>query len=75
MKLYHASTCIIESPDVYHSRDLLDFGKGFYLTKLRSLLVTMKNGWISCLYADWENKLNQEIIDKHLRFIKAEEIK
>lgn len=34
MKLYHASKCIIKSPDIYHSRDLLDFGKGFYLTTL-----------------------------------------
>lgn len=34
MKLYHASTCIIELPDIYHSRELLDFGKGFYLTNL-----------------------------------------
>lgn len=34
MKLYHASNCIIDTPDVYHSRDLLDFGKGFYLTSL-----------------------------------------
>ena len=35
MKLYHASNCIIDTPDVYHSRDLLDFGKGFYLTTIR----------------------------------------
>lgn len=34
MKLYHASNYIIESPDVHHSRELLDFGKGFYLTAL-----------------------------------------
>ena len=34
MKVYHASKFIIELPDVYHSRDLLDFGKGFYLTSL-----------------------------------------
>lgn len=34
MKLYHASNCIVNSPDVYHSRELLDFGKGFYLTSL-----------------------------------------
>lgn len=32
MILYHASDCIIKIPDVHHSRDLLDFGKGFYLT-------------------------------------------
>ncbi len=35
MKLYHASSLIIEKPDVYHSRAHLDFGKGFYLTSLR----------------------------------------
>lgn len=36
MRLYHASDIVIESPDVYHSREHLDFGKGFYLTSLRS---------------------------------------
>ena len=35
MKLYHASTVVIEKPDVLHSRDKLDFGKGFYLTAIR----------------------------------------
>lgn len=35
MILYHASPFIIEKPDVYHSRDFLDFGKGFYLTTIR----------------------------------------
>jgi hypothetical protein len=35
MKLYHASNCVTTHPDVYHSRDYLDFGKGFYLTSLR----------------------------------------
>ena len=35
MRLYHASTVIIERPDVSHSRDKLDFGKGFYLTLIR----------------------------------------
>ena len=34
MKLYHASKCIVDHPDVSHSRDMLDFGKGFYLTSL-----------------------------------------
>ncbi len=34
MKVYHASKYTIKSPDVKHSRDLLDFGKGFYLTSL-----------------------------------------
>lgn len=34
MKLYHASPLVIEQPDVHHSREHLDFGKGFYLTAL-----------------------------------------
>lgn len=34
MKLYHASPFVIKQPDVYHSREHLDFGKGFYLTSL-----------------------------------------
>lgn len=39
MRLYHASTSIIEKPDVLHSRDKLDFGKGFYLTTIREQAV------------------------------------
>ena len=35
MKLYHSSTVKVENPDLEHSRDYLDFGKGFYLTSLR----------------------------------------
>lgn len=35
MKLYHASTDCIPRPDTAHSRDNLDFGKGFYLTAIR----------------------------------------
>lgn len=35
MILYHASTSVIEFPDVVHSRERLDFGRGFYLTIIR----------------------------------------
>lgn len=35
MKLYHSSTVVVEHPDLKHSRDYLDFGKGFYLTSLK----------------------------------------
>ena len=41
MKVYHASKFIIESPDIYHSRDLLDFGKGFYLTSVSYTHLTL----------------------------------
>ncbi len=39
MIMYHASTTIIEKPDVLHSRDKLDFGRGFYLTSIREQAV------------------------------------
>jgi hypothetical protein len=34
MILFHASDIEIKVPDVYHSREFLDFGKGFYLTAI-----------------------------------------
>ncbi len=39
MKLYHASTTIIDHPDTAHSRPNLDFGSGFYLTAIRDQAV------------------------------------
>lgn len=35
MTLYHASPVVVDSPDTLHSRLNLDFGQGFYLTRLR----------------------------------------
>lgn len=32
MIVYHGTTLIIQHPDTNHSKDFLDFGKGFYLT-------------------------------------------
>ena len=34
MKVYHASSVIVERPDTEHSRSFLDFGPGFYVTTL-----------------------------------------
>lgn len=34
MKLYHSSNVAVNHPDTAHSRDFLDFGKGFYLTSI-----------------------------------------
>ena len=34
MKLYHSSNVVVESPDTLHSRNYLDFGRGFYLTTI-----------------------------------------
>ncbi len=33
MILYHGSSCIVENPDLNHSRVAIDFGEGFYLTE------------------------------------------
>ncbi len=63
MKLYHASTCIIESPDVYHSRDLLDFGKGFYLT---SLVEQAKKYAQRFLFQGEKAYLNQYVLDENI---------
>lgn len=46
MKLYHSSTLKIERPDLKHSRDYLDFGKGFYLTSLREQAVSYAERFI-----------------------------
>lgn len=32
MKLYHGSGVIVQLPDVDHSREKVDFGRGFYVT-------------------------------------------
>ncbi len=40
MKLYHSSNVAVLSPDTVHSRDNLDFGKGFYLTSLQNQAIS-----------------------------------
>ena len=39
MKLYHSSNMVIAHPDTQHSRQFLDFGRGFYecLTYIESI--------------------------------------
>lgn len=34
MKIYHSSDVVVCRPNTIHSREYLDFGKGFYLTTL-----------------------------------------
>lgn len=35
MIVYHGSSVEVRNPDIYHSRDNVDFGKGFYITPIR----------------------------------------
>lgn len=39
MIVYHSSYMIVDKPDVLHSREDLDFGKGFYVTVLHEQAV------------------------------------
>ena len=34
MEVYHASSVVVEHPDIQHSRSYLDFGCGFYMTTM-----------------------------------------
>ena len=59
--LYHGSYIAVSSPFVGLGRKKVDFGQGFYLTKLREQAAS----WAICI-------LNQEIIDKHLLYKSSE---
>ena len=63
MTVQHASNFIIESPDIYHSRDFLDFGKGFYLT---SLIEQAKKYAQRFLYQGDKAYLNHYNLDENL---------
>ena len=52
MRLYHASTIRIKKPDVLHSRDKLDFGRGFYLTPDLSVAKRMAERCVE--RSDWQ---------------------
>lgn len=47
MKVYHASSVIVENPDTIHSREYLDFGQGFYITTIREQAENTHN--VSCV--------------------------
>lgn len=55
MKLYHSSNVSVERPDTVHSRDFLDFGKGFYLTTLHDQAVKYAQRFIRRQQDAWLN--------------------
>ncbi|MCM4100704.1 DUF3990 domain-containing protein [Clostridioides difficile] len=36
MIVYHGSYCVVKTPNITFSRDSLDFGKGFYVTSIKT---------------------------------------
>lgn len=55
MKLYHSSNISVKRTDTAHSRDFLDFGKGFYLTTLRDQAVKYAQRFIRRQQKAWLN--------------------
>lgn len=55
MKLFHSSNLPVELPDTSHSRDYLDFGKGFYLTSLYDQAVKYAQRFIRRQQTAWLN--------------------
>lgn len=55
MKLYHSSDVIVTKPDVIHSREYLDFGKGFYLTSIHDQAVKYAQRFLRRQRQAWLN--------------------
>ena len=55
MILYHSSNMRVQYPDVIHSRNYLDFGKGFYLTSLQDQAVKYGQRFIRRQQNAWLN--------------------
>lgn len=43
MKVYHGSYLIVDNPHISFSRDALDFGKGFYVTRIKEQAINWTN--------------------------------
>lgn len=55
MKIYHSSDVSVIKPDTIHSRDYLDFGKGFYLTPIQEQAVRYAQRFIRRKRRAWLN--------------------
>lgn len=60
MKLYHSSNVAVSNPDVLHSRNYLDFGKGFYLTSIHDQAVRYAQRFIRRQQDAWLNSYEFE---------------
>lgn len=82
MKLYHASTIPVTRPDTAHSREYLDFGRGFYLTSIKEQAMKYgqrfirrnRNAWLSIYdfeydIAEWKIRQFDAYDKEWLQFI------
>ena len=54
-KVYHGSTCIVDHPLCHIGRDNLDFGKGFYVTGIRSQAINWATRVVNIGLPQWLN--------------------
>lgn len=82
MILYHSSNVSVPIPDTLHSRDDLDFGKGFYLTPIKEQAISyaqrfqrrMQDAWLNVYELSynpqrWKEKIFYSYDDDWLDFI------
>ena len=67
MEVYHASPVKVEKPDTLHSREFLDFGKGFYVTTLREQAIKYAERFVRKGQEAWLNVYEQTIHILHIK--------
>lgn len=60
MILYHSSSVEVRTPDTLHSRDDIDFGRGFYLTSLYEQAVSYAQRFLRRKKEAWLNAYELE---------------
>lgn len=70
MKLYHSSNIIVEFPDTMHSRNYLDFCRGFYLTSLYDQAIRYAQRFKRRGQTAWLNTYKISLSEKKLWKIK-----
>ncbi|MGI6500538.1 MAG: DUF3990 domain-containing protein [Anaerostipes sp.] len=75
MIIYHGSSIEVNKPDIFHSRDNVDFGKGFYVTPLKeqaskwATRFKLRHG--AGVLSSYEFNI-EEVKEKYCHFIESE---
>lgn len=70
--LYHSSNVTVIKPDTLHSRNDLDFGKGFYLTTIQDKAVSYAHRFIRRRQDAWINVYEFEYSETDWRILTFE---
>ena len=73
MNLYHSSNVKVEKPDILHSRNFLDFGKGFYLTSIHDQAARYAQRFLRRHNEAWMNRYEFEFKPDDWNFLKLDE--